>query len=189
MTTTPFLTNYSIREIPVHRFCHLLQGVYQVFERDYPPEKNDILHKIALRAHKGLTEEQYNEQERARERHDDLADCIALLHYDLAVCFSGWYRRGRYSDIAKDDDSQLIVWKSPFILERTSSKELLEYRIRGTRVFRVGFEKSEHFEDLTVRGAYHLLSGRYSFLDDLMKTLKYIFTTFKTHADLMAEIT
>jgi hypothetical protein len=178
-----------IREIPVHRFCHLLEGVYRVLERSYELEKNDILHKIAVRAHKGLTEEQYIEQETARERHDDLADCIALLHYDLAVCFPGWYRRGRYSDIVKDDDSELIVWKSPFVLERTSPNQLLEYKIRGTRVFRVGFEKSPDLEDLTVRGAYHILSRRYNFFDDLMKTLKYIFTNFKTHADLMNEIT
>jgi hypothetical protein len=64
------------------------------------------------------------------------------------------------------------------------------------RVFTVGpcppwasGEKSNDLENLTVRGAYHLLSGRYGFLDDLMKTLKYIFTTFKTHSDLMNEIT
>jgi hypothetical protein len=53
----------------------------------------------------------------------------------------------------------------------------------------VGFDRSDDFRHLSVRGAYHLLSGRYAFFDDLMKTLKYIFANFKTHADLMHEIT
>lgn len=189
MTTTPFLTNYTIREIPVHRFCHLLEGVYQVLEREYEPEKNDILHKIALRAHTGLTEEQYTEQEKARDRHDDLADNIALLHYDLASCFPRWYRRGRYSDIARDDDSELIVWKSPFVMQRESPKQLLEYKISGTRVYTVGFDKADGFEKVSVKDAYYLLSGRVNFLEDLQKTLEYIFTHFKTHAELIREIT
>jgi len=189
MTTTPFLTNYTIPEIPVHRFCHLLEGVYGVLERSYEPEKNDILHKIALRAHKGLTEEQYNEQERARVRHEDLADNIALLHYDLAACFPGWYRRGKYSDIVREDESKLIVWNSPFIQQRTSPKQLYEYKISGTEVYMVGFDRSDDFQHVTVRGAYQLLSGRYTFWDDLMKTLRYIFANFKTHADLIHEIT
>jgi len=178
-----------IREIAVHRFCHLLEGVYDVLERSYELEKNDILYKIALRSHKGLTEEQYTEQETARERHDDLADRIALLHYDLGACFRGWYRRGRYSDIVTEDDSRLIVWNSPFAEQRTSLKQLQEYKISGTEIYMVGFDKSDDFRHVSVRGAYHLLSGRVNFFDDLMKTLKYIFTNFKTHADLMNEIT
>jgi hypothetical protein len=188
MTTTPFLTNYLIRDIPVHRFCHLLEGVYQVLEREYPPKKNDPLHKNVLMAYKGLSEEQYKEQEKARDRHDDLADNIAMLHYDLASCFSGWYRRGKYSDIAKEDDSMLIVWNNPFVVQRTSPKQLLEYKIRGTRVFTVGFDKADEFENLSVREAYHLLSGTYSFYDNLQDTLIYIFTHFKTHAELIQEI-
>ena len=182
--TTLLMTNYNIREIPVHRFCHLLEGVYRVLESDCEPEKNDVFHKIAVRAHKGLSEDQYHEQERARIRHDALADNIALLHYDLAVCFPGWYRRGRYSDIVKDDDSMLIVWKSPFVVERAHMKQLEEYKISGTRIFTVDCAKTG-FEDISVRGAYHLLSGRYEFWDELLKTLKFIFANYKTYAELM----
>jgi hypothetical protein len=165
----------------------MLEGVYRVLESDCEPEKNDVLHTFAVRAFKGLTEEQYIEQERARLRHESLADNIALLHYDLATCFPGWYRRGRYSDIVRDDDTMMIVWNSPFVLQRTSPKQLQEYKIRGTCVFTVGFDKTE-FEDVSVREAYHLLSGRYEFWDDLKNTLTYIFTTFKTHAELLEEI-
>ena len=47
--------------------------------------------------------------------HDDLADNIALLHYDLASCFPRWYRRGRYSDIARDEASLLLDLLTPVV--------------------------------------------------------------------------
>ena len=181
MTTTPFLTNYRIPEIPVHRFCHLLEGVYRVLEGG--ETEGDPLHEIVLRAHREL-----QERETVRASHADLANNVALIHYDLPVCFPGWSRRGRYSDIVSDDDMKVIVWKNPFAAMRTSHKELIEYRISGKEVYTVGFE-GDDFRPLSVKDAYHLLSGRPTFWDDLQSTLSYIFTNYKTYSSVIDEIT
>lgn len=184
--TTPFLTNYRIPEIPVHRFCHLLEGIYQVLERG--ETEGDPLYEIILRAHKGLQEHEYRERETVRASHFDLVDNIALLHYDLAVCFPGWSRRGRHSDIVSDDDMNVIVWKNPFAVMRSSHKELIEYRISGKEVYTVGVEGND-FRALNVKEAYHLLSGRPTFWADLQSTLSYIFTNYKTYSAVLDEIT
>lgn len=184
--TTPFLTNYRIPEIPVHRFCHLLEGIYQVLERG--ETEGDPLYEIILRAHKGLQEHEYRERETVRASHFDLVDNIALLYYDLPVCFPGWSRRGRYSDIVSDDDMNVIVWKNPFAVMRSSHKELIEYRISGKEVYTVGVEGND-FRPLSVKEAYHLLSGRPTFWDDLQSTLSYIFTNYKTYSSVIDEIT
>lgn len=180
--TTPFLANYRIPEIPVHRFCHLLEGIYRVLERGETGV--DPLYDIVLRAHRGL-----QDRENARASHVDLVDNIALLHYDLAVCFRGWSRRGRHSDIVSDDDMKVIVWKSPFVIMRATPKQLLEYRISGKEVYMVGFDRPDDFRPLSVKEAYYLLSGRPTFWADLQSTLSYIFTKYKTYSALVEEIT
>jgi hypothetical protein len=185
--TTPFLTNYRIPEIPVHRFCHLLEGIYRVLERG--ETEGDPLYDIVLRAHRGLHEHEYREREILRASHVDLVDNIALLHYDLAVCFRGWSRRGRHSDIVSDDDMKVIVWKSPFVPMRATQKQLLEYRISGKEVYMVGYDRPDDFRPLSVKEAYHLLSGRSTFWADLQSTLSYIFTNYKTYSALVEEIT
>jgi hypothetical protein len=180
--TTPFLTNYRIPEIPVHRFCHLLEGIYRVLERG--ETGGDPLYDIVLRAHRGL-----QDRENLRASHVDLTDNIALLHYDLAVCFRGWSRRGRHSDIVSDDDMKVIVWKSPFVVMRATHKQLFEYRISGKEVYMVGYDRADDFRALSVKEAYHLLSGRTTFWTDLQSTLSYIFTNYKTYSALIEEIT
>jgi hypothetical protein len=180
--TTPFLANYRIPEIPVHRFCHLLEGIYQVLERG--ETGGDPLYDIVLRAHRGL-EHEYRE----RANHADLTENIALLHYDLAVCFRGWSRRGRHSDIVSDDDMKVIVWKSPFVVMRATQKQLLEYRISGKEVYMVGYDRPDAFLHLSVKEAYYLLSGRPTFWADLQNTLSYIFTNYKTYSAVIEEIT
>lgn len=180
--TTPFLANYRIPEIPVHRFCHLLEGIYRVLERG--ETEGDPLYDIVLRAHRGL-----QDRENLRANHIDLTENIALLHYDLAVCFRGWSRRGRHSDIVSDDDMKVIVWKSPFVIMRATPKQLLEYRISGKEVYMVGFDRPDDFRPLSVKEAYYLLSGRPTFWADLQSTLSYIFTKYKTYSALVEEIT
>lgn len=181
--TTPFLANYRIPEIPVHRFCHLLEGIYRVLERG--ETVGDPLYDIVLRAHRGLQDHEYRE----RASHVDLTENIALLHYDLAVCFRGWSRRGRHSHIVSDDDMKVIVWKSPFVIMRATQKELLEYRISGKEVYMVGFDRPDAFLHLSVKEAYYLLSGRPTFWADLQSTLSYIFTNYKTYSAVLEEIT
>jgi hypothetical protein len=180
--TTPFLANYRIPEIPVHRFCHLLEGIYRVLERG--ETEGDPLYDIVLRAHRGL-----QDRDNLRANHADLTENIALLHYDLAVCFRGWSRRGRHSDIVSDDDMKVIVWKSPFVIMRATQKQLLEYRIGGKEVYMVGYDMPDDFRPLSVKEAYHLLSGRPTFWADLQSTLSYIFTNYKTYYALIEEIT
>ena len=159
-----------------------------MLDSDYSPNELDPLYELVVRSHKGLSESQYREMEMIHLNQEALADHIALLHYDLAACFPGWARIGRYSDLVSADSSKIIVWKSPFVVERASTKLLQDFRISGKEVYMVGFDSTE-FENLTVKEAYHLLSGRENFWDDLQSSLTYILKTYKTYAALRDELT
>lgn len=175
------LTHYRIPEIPLTRFYHLLEGIYRVLEIEHVTQELDPLYEIILRNHKKLNESQCLDIIDLNQ--EKLNDNIALLHYDLATCFPGWARIGRYSDLVNLDNNQILVWKSPFAVERTSMKLLQDFRISGKMVYMVGFGSTE-FENLSVKEAYYLLSGRVDFWDDLKATLTYIFTTYKTYSAL-----
>ena len=53
----------------------------------------------------------------------------------------------------------------------------------------VGFDRADDFRPLSVKDAYHLLSGRPTFWADLQSTISYIFTNYKTYSALVEEIT
>lgn len=186
--TSPFLTNYRIPEIPVHRFCHLLEGIYSVLERKYLSQTVDPLYEIVVRNHRKMSHDEYTQEENAYQNHEGLADAIAGFHYDLAGCFSGWSRRGRYSDIISDDGTKLVVWKNKFVVQRPG-QELLDCIIQGKEVYMVQFDISpDGIRQLDMTDGYSLLSGRSTFLYDLRKTMSYIFTHHKTYRSLLNEI-
>jgi len=178
--------NYRIPEIPLSRFCQLLEGIYSVLERE--GGKVDPLYEIVVRSHKDLSQEHFRLIETLHLNKEELVDYIGLLHFDLASCFPGWARIGRYSDLIHVDGKQIIVWKSPYVVQRSSLTQLQEYRISGKEVYMVGFTERTEFEHIDINEAYYILSGRPTFWADVQKTLSYILSTCKTYSELKQAI-
>ena len=169
---TPFLDHYRVREIPVHRFCHLLREIYDVLTKRADP----LVETIWC----GFTE--------VEEPAFLLREAVEELHMNLAECFLGWVGVDSYLDVVNERMKVQIAWKSPFRTDDDERNRLQGACINGYTVYVVNDDGTPDLKGISLQKAYEILSGRESFWKDLKSTLLYIFKTFKTYHALIAEI-
>ena len=208
MSVSAFLSNYFVREIPVHRFCHLLRGIYDVLEKKNTSDSTpDVSLQAVLINFRGMTAEEFAKEEMSRLFQKALEGKMGTFHQELAGCFPGWRSlatggEGTGLDVLKDDGTEIMEWKNKHNTVNSGSAKavvdkLMECHTRGMKVHFVqvqcGRSVPRHgappeINVMSGRQAYAYLSGRESFFDDLNKTLAYIFKNHKTYASVLKEI-
>lgn len=208
MSVSAFLSNYFVREIPVHRFCHLLRGIYDVLEKKNTSDSTpDVSLQAVLINFRGMTPEDFAKEELSRLFQKALEGKMGTFHQELAGCFPGWRSlatggEGTGLDVLKDDGTEIMEWKNKHNTVNSGSAKavadkLMECHKRGMKVHFVQVQCGRcvprhgappEINVMSGRQAYAYLSGRETFFDDLNKTLAYIFKNHKTYASVLKEI-
>ena len=209
MSVSAFLSNYLVREIPVHRFCHLLRGIYDVLEKKNTSDSTpDVSLQAVLINFRGMTAEDFAKEETSRLFQKALEGKMGTFHQELAGCFPGWRSlatggEGTGLDVQKEDGTEIMEWKNKHNTVNSGSAKavvdkLMDCHIRGMKAHFVqvqcGRTVPRHgappeINVMNGQQAYAYLSGRETFFDDLNATLAYIFKNHKTYVSVLKEIT
>jgi len=207
-------TWYLIPEIQIERYVALLKPVYDGLENIHVSASiPDTSLKAVLMNHGDMTEEDFQQAEKARLAQKYLEMKMGTLHENLAGCFAGWETiplggetGGKKTglDVVKQDRTEIMEWKNKYNtvkasdLKTTVFDKLMKCHVDGMKVHfvQVHCEPGKvprhgappEINVMDGKMAYEYLSGRATFFNDLNATLAYTFKTFKTYASLLKQI-
>jgi hypothetical protein len=191
---------YKIPEIPYKKFIELVKPMYDILENKKESKSEiDIFAKESLKSFSDSSEEEWVNEQLMIQKSRKWSMCWGEFHQSLMGSFEGWenYKVGHSSgcDIGKKDGSCIVEIKNNINTMNSSSKEsvlnkLKKHKTEDVRVILViinGDIKKKIEDDvewINGKDFYHELSGRLSFMDDLLETVKYMFKTYKKYEDL-----
>lgn len=194
MTTVP--NWYTIQEIDTKTFVSLVEPLYDILEgKKLSKSEPDPFAQQVWVSYNGLTEEQWSTEHKKIQIERAWTMAWGDFHQNLMGSFPGWdnYKKGHVTgcDIGKKDDSCVGEVKNNTNTMNSSSKESVMKKLKkqydlGKRALLVVINgDTKHFtkdgiETISGRQFYEELSGRATFLDDLLTTLNQAFAQFKT---------
>ena len=197
-------TWYKIREISPSDFVKCCKDIYKVIEQQHKSKSTeDPFLKAVVTGHNKLSEEIWKKTEVIRLEQKALEGKMGDFHGELMGKFPGYetYPNGHSSgcDVGAVDGTVVIEVKNRHNTMNSSSGEAVIAKLKknhaeGKRAILVEvncpdgkvsrFGAPDYIVVWNGQEAYEFLSGRESFFGDLLSTMQYAFTTFKTHADL-----
>ena len=195
---------YLIPEISPIMFLHCVTDIYSVLEEKHASKTSeDPFIKAVLMGHTTMTEPTWTKLEKARLSQKALEMKMGDFHEELMGKFPGYVTlpTGHITgcDVSSIDGNTLLEVKNKNNTIKGSDGKhvvamlkkhadagkraiLVEVNCPGGKVNRFGAHQSVHVWN--GQEAYHFLSGRPSFFEDLEKTMKHVFAAFKTYAEL-----
>lgn len=195
---------YNIKEISRGGYVKACEGIYEVVEgRNKSKSEEDPFIKAVIIGNVGLSDSDFKKTEDARLKQKALEMKMGDFHEELMGKFQGWETlpNGHSSgfDVRKLDNSTFLEVKNRHnTVKGSDGKHIIErmqhYKANGKKVILVQVNcpkgKVSRYgaaADVPIMNgteAYEYLSGRKTFFDDLLKTVQYTFTTYKTLASL-----
>lgn len=198
------LSWYKIPELPVSGYLKACEGLYDVVEgKNKSKSEEDPFIKAVIMGNIGMTDDAFKKAEEARLKQKALEMKMGDFHEELMGKFPGWETlpNGHSSgfDVRKVDNTTFLEVKNRHnTIKGSDGKHIIEsmqrHKANGKTVILVQVNcpkgKVSRYgapADVPIMNgtqAYEYLSGRNAFFDDLLKTLQYTFTTYKTHDSL-----
>lgn len=195
---------YKIAEIAPSDFVACCNGIYKVIEHQHKSKSvEDPFLKAVVTGHNDATEDTWRQAEQVRLTQKVLEMKMGDFHEEIMGKLPGYetYPNGHITgcDVGKLDGSEVFEVKNrDNTVKGSDAKHILAMLKRhadngklavfvqvncpGGKVNRFG--ASPDVNVWNGRKAYTYLSGRESFFDDLLATVTYCFSEFKTLAEL-----
>ena len=208
MSNSKNMSWYRIPEIPFTSYVKCLKDMYKIMEKenDSKSSTDEFLKTIVTNMNE-LSSEDWETSERARLYQKALEGKMGDFHEELMGKIPGYetLKVGDPSgcDVRKVDDTEFFEVKNRDITMNSSSAKtvvdklarlaalgkkavLVEINCRNGRVVRYGAPDS--VQVWNGKKTYEYLTGRNTFYNDLLETLRITFLRFKTYESLKKEI-
>ena len=199
---------YKIPEITPSDFVKCCTDIFTVLEGKHTSKSTeDPFLKALMIGQSGLTEEEWNKSEQVRLKQKVLEMKMGDFHEELMGKFPGYETlpngHATGCDVQKKDESVIIESKNRHNTVKGSDGKhivalLQKHKAAGKKVIFAQINcpggKVNRFgapSDIDVwngQEVYQFLSGRASFFADLLLTVQYVFSHFKTFASLKSAL-
>ena len=194
---------YKIPEINFQHFRTLLKPMFSILEQSckHKSSEDPFLTNIWSNYHQSNFRQDYGKAQMIRA----LSMALGTLHEEIISSFPHWHRIQRHKT-----KSDIIGYKGKYVVEvknnintmnsssKTSVYTNLLYHIQerdGNKAYLVIINNCPNDKETLDNGIiiysgkyfYHKLSKRSDFFNDLLETITYIFTHYKTFNQLIQE--
>jgi len=196
---------YKINEIPLCEFIKCCMPIYNILEDKYQPKSHiDPFLKSVLMG--SAANDEWNIIEKARLRRKNLEMKLGYFHEELMGKFDGYYTlpNGHHTgcDVMKKDESVIFEVKNrDNTVKGSDGKHIIsmlkKHKADGKKAVFVQINcpdgKVNRYGDTAFdiyiwngKEVYEFLSGRETFFEDLLSTVDYVFSNYKTFDKLNA---
>ena len=188
---------YKIPEIPCDAFLTEIKRMYSVLEeKSKSTSEYNLFAQTIQESYYGQTTEEWSRLQEMIQRERAFRMALGEFHQNMMGSFPGWmnYKRGHSTgcDIGTVDETCVVEIKNNENTMNSSSKESVFNKLRkqkeqGKRAILVIVnrvakkEEKNGIEIIGGREFYEELSGRSDFMDDLLSTMKSVFTHYKMY--------
>ena len=194
---------YKIREIDFIHFKKLLQPIYNILKKKntHIHSKDPFLQNIWSQYYNTNFLSDYQNTQSIRS----LSMVLGHLHENIIACFPNWekiYRHKTKCDIIGYNGRIVVEIKNNVNTMNSDSKRSVLMKLHshiieknGNKAFLVIINNCKKPKQILDNGIviysgetfYHIISNRVDFFNDLLYTLTYIFSNYKTFNQLMTE--
>lgn len=195
---------YKIPEISIETYLHNIKELYNIAEdKKKSKSEPDPFAQEGWIAYHEDTSDKWEEEIRRDQKKRAWTMAIGDFHQNLMGSFPGWenYKKGHKTrcDIGKNDNSCVAEIKNNVNTMNSSSKESVIKKLKvqkdlGKRALLIIVngdikkEVKDEIEYISGREFYKELSGRSTFMDDLLSTYTECFRLYKTYESLKAAL-
>ena len=191
---------YKIDEINIETFLGLIKPLYDIIEgKKVSKSEPDPFAQEAWKSFYNMTTEKWTAEHKKIQNERAWTMAWGDFHQNIMGSFQGWdnYNKGHITgcDIGKKDGTSVVEVKNNTNTMNSSSKETVFKKLKkqhdlGKRAILVIINGDvvkcvkDGIEIISGRQFYEELSGRASFMDDLLKTINKAFGIYKSYETL-----